>query len=101
MKSIRMSILTVSLLFATLSPMKAQDGAALYKGKCAGCHGPNGEGKPAMKAPALRGANLDSGQVMARLTKGTPGARAPHNKGMTGLKEDQAKAIADYVTSMK
>ena len=101
MKTIRTSTLIVSLLFAIISPMNAQDGAALYKGKCAGCHGANGEGKPAMKAPALRGASLDAGQVMARLTKGASGARPPHNKGMAGLKEDQAKAVADYVATMK
>ena len=70
-------------------------GAALYKTKCAGCHGANGEGKPAMKAPALKGTTLEVNQVVERLTKGQPGSKAPHSKGMTGLNDEQAKAIAD------
>jgi len=30
-----------------------------------------------------------------RVTKGQPGSKAPHSKGMTGLNDEQAKAIAD------
>ena len=41
------------LLTGAAASWAADDGAALYKSKCAGCHGANGEGKPAMKAPAL------------------------------------------------
>ena len=33
----------------------ADDAAGLYKAKCAVCHGPNGEGKPAAKIPSLAG----------------------------------------------
>lgn len=93
--------LTLCSIVAVVSPLAAQDGAALYKARCAGCHGANGEGKPAMKAPALRGTSVGTEQLTARLTKGVPGSRAPHSKGMAGLKEDQAKAIAEYVKSLK
>ena len=47
--------LAAMLLVASLASWAADDGAALYKKKCAGCHGASGEGKPAMKAPALKG----------------------------------------------
>jgi hypothetical protein len=59
----------------------AEDGAALYKTKCAGCHGASGEGKPAMKAPALKGTSLSAEQITQHLTKGEATSKAPHNKG--------------------
>ena len=88
------------LLFASTISWAADDGAALYKKKCGGCHGANGEGKPAMKAPALKGTSLDSDALAARVTKGDPASKAPHNKGMSGLNAEQAKAIAEFVKTL-
>src|SRR5436305_5632730 len=88
------------LLFASTISWAADDGAALYKKKCGGCHGANGEGKPAMKAPALKGTSLDSETLAARVTEGDPASKAPHNKGMSGLNADQAKAIAEFVKTL-
>ena len=68
---------------------------------CAACHGANGEGKPAIKAPALKGTQLDVGQITQHLTKGEPTSKAPHNKGISGLSDDQAKAIAEYIKALK
>ena len=45
-------ILTIAVALFVLIPnlsWAAEDGAAFYKAKCAMCHGPNGEGKPAVK----------------------------------------------------
>jgi len=94
---------TVSLCVSSLIAVSwaAEDGAALYKSKCAGCHGANGEGKPALKAPALKGTKLDATQIVQHLIKGEPQSKAPHNKGMSGLNEEQAKAIADFVSTLK
>jgi mono/diheme cytochrome c family protein len=78
----------------------AQEGAALYKSKCAACHGAGGEGKPAMKAPALKGTSLDAQKITDHLMKGEVTSKPPHNKGIKGLKETQAKAIADHVKSL-
>jgi mono/diheme cytochrome c family protein len=78
----------------------AQDGAALYKSKCSACHGPAGEGKPAMKAPALKGTSLDAAKIVDHLTKGEATSKPPHNKGIKGLKEPDAKAIADHVKTL-
>ena len=93
--------LVAILLVAPLASWAANDGAALYKTKCAGCHGASGEGKPAMKAPALKGTNLDVNQIAERITKGQSGSKAPHSKGMAGLNDEQAKAIAEYIKSLK
>jgi cytochrome c len=96
-------VVRVSVCVLAISALSwaAEDGAALYKSKCAGCHGANGEGKPAIKAPALKGTKLDASQIVQHLTKGEPQSKAPHNKGMSGLNEEQAKAIADFVTTLK
>jgi cytochrome c len=93
---------TVLLLIATSLPsLAAADGTALYKSKCAGCHGPNGEGKPAVKAPTLKGTTRDTVQITEHLTKGESSSKPPHNKGINGLTEEQAKAIAEYVKTLK
>ncbi|MFL6448499.1 MAG: c-type cytochrome [Bryobacteraceae bacterium] len=88
------------LMFASAAAWAADDGAALYKKKCGSCHGANGEGKPAMKAPALKGTTMDAAQLVQLVTKGGSTSKAPHKKGISGLTEDQAKAIADYVKTL-
>ena len=46
-------VLLVLALSVTMAlPAFAQDGAATYKAKCAGCHGAEGQGKV---GPALKG----------------------------------------------
>jgi hypothetical protein len=54
-----------------------------------------------MKAPALKGTAMDAGQLLAHITKGEPGSKAPHNKGMSGLTDEQAQSIADFVKTLK
>jgi len=78
----------------------ADDGAALYKSKCSTCHGVNGEGKASMKSPALKGTSLDASQITEHITKGEPTSKPPHNKGISGVSEEQAKSIADYIKSL-
>lgn len=78
----------------------AEDGTALYKKKCAGCHGASGEGKPAMKAPALKGTTLTTDQLMQHIMKGESTAKAPHTKGMSGVNETEAKAIAEFIKTL-
>jgi mono/diheme cytochrome c family protein len=83
---------------ATGSMFAADDGAALYKSKCAACHGPNGEGK---MGPKLAGDAMSEAQIVDQLTKGTAGKKPPHAKPISGLTEDQAKAVASYIKSLK
>jgi len=83
------------ILFIALPNMAwaAEDGAALYKAKCAMCHGPDGAGKPAMKAPAVKGA--DEAKMKAAF------AKAPHTAIAKNLNEAQVKAIATYLKGLK
>ena len=93
--------LAAMLLVLPLAAWAADNGAVLYKQKCAGCHGANGEGKPAIKAPALKGTSLEVNQIAEHLTKGESGSKAPHNKGIPGLNDEQAKAVAEWIKSLK
>jgi mono/diheme cytochrome c family protein len=99
----RLTNILIVLLILTLSvslarPAFAQDGAATYKAKCAGCHGPEGQGKV---GPALKGTTLTDAQITDLLTKGDDGKKAPHKKALAGLSADDAKAVAAFVKSLK
>lgn len=76
----------------------ADDGAAIYKSKCAMCHGPNGEGK---MGPKLVGDAMTEAQIEDQLLKGAAGKKAPHAKPIAGMTADQAKAVATYVKTLK
>src|SRR5271157_4469930 len=53
-----MLVMTIAVGLFILIPnlsWAADDGATIYKAKCAMCHGADAAGKPAMKAPSLIG----------------------------------------------
>ena len=92
-------ILLVVAVSASLAlPAFAADGAATYKAKCAACHGPEGQGKI---GPALKGTAVTADQIVDMLTKGNDAKKVPHKKAIAGLSADDAKAVADFVKSLK
>jgi len=91
-------MLVIALSASLTLPAFAQDGAATYKAKCAGCHGPEGQGK---MGPALKGTSLTEAQITDLLTKGDDGKKAPHKKAISGLSADDTKAVAAYVKTLK
>ena len=60
-----------------------------------------GEGKLTIKAPAIKGTTLEESQLTQHITKGEAGSKAPHNWGISGLTEEQATAIAEYLKTLK
>ncbi len=76
----------------------AEDGAALYKAKCAMCHGAAGEGK---SGPSLQKTTLTQAQIDELLTKGAAGKKAPHAKAIAGLSAEQATAVSTFVATLK
>ena len=94
-------LLVVALALISSLSAWAADGAALYKSKCATCHGANGQGKPAMKAPALKGTGKSTDEIAGFLTKGDSQKKAPHSKSISGIDEAQSRAIAEYVKTLK
>ncbi|HET7891659.1 MAG TPA: cytochrome c [Candidatus Sulfotelmatobacter sp.] len=91
-------LLVLALTVSLALPAFAQDGAATYKSKCAGCHGADGQGKV---GPALKGTSLTDDQIADLLTKGNDAKKAPHKKAISTLSADDAKAVATYVKSLK
>jgi mono/diheme cytochrome c family protein len=92
-------VLTViALLSMSCVAFAAEDGAAIYKSKCAACHGADGAGKV---GPAVKGTSMTDAQIDELLTKGAAGKKAPHGKGVAGLTDEQAKAVATYVKGLK
>jgi mono/diheme cytochrome c family protein len=99
----RLTKLIVLFVIFTLAvsiavPAFAADGAATYKAKCAACHGPEGQGKV---GPAVKGSSLSADQITDLLVKGEDAKKAPHKKAIAGVSADDAKAIADYIKTLK
>lgn len=95
------TLVAASMAFLPTPSRGADEGASLYKTKCAGCHGANGEGKPAVKAPALKGTAKTAEEIAQHITKGEAASRAPHNKGISGLSDEQAKSVAEFIKTLK
>jgi mono/diheme cytochrome c family protein len=89
----RFTIILAALAMMMTTAAFAEDGAALYKAKCAGCHGAAGEGKASN--PALKSTKANVADV---LTNG--GRKAIHAKPFNAT-PDQVKAIVDFVGSLK
>jgi len=91
-------LIVISLSLSLALPAFAADGAATFKAKCAMCHGPEGQGKI---GPALKGTSLTADQIVDMLTKGNDAKKPPHKKPLSGLSSDDAKAVADFVKTLK
>jgi len=98
------ALLTVSILLILPATLAAADGAALYKAKCASCHGVNGSGDTAMgKAMKLR--DLRSPEVQkqtdADLTKVTADGKGkmPAYKGK--LTDAEISALVAHMRTLK
>jgi len=91
-------MLIVALSASVALPAFAANGSATYKAKCAACHGPEGQGKV---GPAVKGTALSADQITDLLSKGNDAKKAPHQKALAAITPDDAKAVADYVKSIK
>ena len=90
MKRVSMILVVAAMCLTTAF---AQDGGAIFKAKCAGCHGANGEGKMGPKIAGKAAAD-----VTDVLTNG--GKKGPHGKAFNAT-PDEVKAIADFVAGLK
>ncbi len=105
MKMMKLAILIAMIavaLFLILPNLSgaADDGAGLYKTKCAACHGADLAGKPAAKIPSLvsddakKASDADLTDMIANGGKDKKAMHAFANKGVT---PDQVKMIISYV----
>jgi mono/diheme cytochrome c family protein len=98
MKTYKLTILVLLIAFVLFIALPnlswaAEDGAALFKANCAMCHGANAEGKPAVKAPALKG------KTAADVSKAL--ATPKHASVAKKVDAAQQKAIGDYLATLK
>jgi mono/diheme cytochrome c family protein len=99
---VKSGILLVAAVLAFTCVGVSQDqagaGEAVYKQKCAMCHGANAEGKI---GPNLKTTKLSEDDILLMLSKGNDAKKAPHKKPIAGLTDEQVKAVAHYVKSLK
>jgi cytochrome c553 len=102
MKNVCIVMALVMLIAAPLTLLAAEDGAALFKTKCANCHGEKGEGKTmgTMKMPAVKSTKMTAEQLVTYITKGQAGNKI-HANPVSGVNEEQATAVADFAKTLK
>lgn len=87
----------------TASHAGPPDGARLFQRRCAVCHGSTGEGQE--MALGAKSANLADPSVQARLTDADLLRIMRNGVGrmpaVTGLRDDEASAIAAHVRSLR
>ena len=97
-----MLVMTIAVALFVLIPnlsWAADDGAGVYKAKCAACHGADGAGKPAAKIPALSGDDAKK-QSDADLSKAV--TEKPKHAGITkSLTPDQVKMVVSYIRELQ
>lgn len=102
MTKLAMLILTIAVALFILIPSLswgADDGATLFKAKCAACHGADGAGKPAAKIPSLIGDDAKKASD-ADLDKAITGK--PKHAGIAkSLTPDQVKMLVSYIRSIQ
>jgi cytochrome c6 len=103
MKTSKLVILVMTIavaLFILIPNLSwADDGASVYKAKCAVCHGADAAGKPAAKIPGLLSDDMKkkSDDDFAKTIADT----AKHPSPVKSLAPDQAKMIVAFVRSLQ
>ena len=96
-----MLVMTIAVALFILIPNLswADDGAAIYKAKCAACHGADAAGKPAAKIPSLISdeAKKKSDADVIKAVAGT----AKHPATVKSLAADDVKAVVTYIRSLQ
>ena len=96
--------LLAALVLVIAAPTQAQDGAALFKSKCAVCHAPDGSGGGAMgKQLGVTDLRSDAvqkqtdAQLNDSITNGK-GTKMPAYKGK--ITDDQIKGLVGYIREL-
>jgi mono/diheme cytochrome c family protein len=105
MKTMKLVLVIVAIalaLFLILPNLSwaADDGAALYKTKCAACHGADLGGKPAAKAPSLvsdEAKKLSDADLTDAIANGGKAKKPMHAFANKGVSPDQVKMVIAYI----
>jgi mono/diheme cytochrome c family protein len=97
-------VIAVTLFVCLPNLSWAEDGAALYKAKCAACHGADATGKPAAKIPSLvspEAKGLSDADLTDAIANGGKAQKASHAFAKKGLTDDQVKAVVTYIRGLQ
>ncbi len=102
MTKLVMLVMTIAVALFILIPhlsWAGDDGATIYKAKCAACHGADATGKPAAKIPSLVSdeAKKASDDDLAKAVS----EKAKHPAPIKSLGPDQVKTVIQYVRSLQ
>ena len=105
MKTVRLVIFILMIalaLFLILPSLSwaADDGATVYKTKCAAFHGTDLGGKPAAKTPSLvsnDSKKLSDAELTDRIAEGGKDKKASHAFSNKGVTPDQIKMVVAYI----
>ena len=103
MKTTKLVMLVVTIavaLFILIPSLSwADDGATIYKTKCAACHGADAVGKPASKIPALNG---DEAKKLSDADLNKAITEKPKHAGVAkSLTPDQVKMVVAYIRDLQ
>jgi len=108
MKTTKLVILIVAIavaLFLILPNLSwADDGATIFKAKCAACHGADLAGKPAAKAPSLisdEAKKASDADLTDMIANGGKDKKPMHAFSAKGLTPDQVKMVIAYVRDIQ
>jgi mono/diheme cytochrome c family protein len=91
--------LALFLILPNLS-WAADDGAGIYKTKCAACHGADLAGKPAAKIPSLvsdDAKKISDADLTDMIANGGKDKKAMHAFANKGVTPDQVKMVITYI----
>jgi cytochrome c553 len=96
-----MLVMTIAVALFILIPNLswADDGATVYKTKCAACHGVDAAGKPAAKIPSLTGDDvkkLSDSDLSKAITE-----KPKHAGIVKALTPDQVKMVVSYIRDLQ
>lgn len=96
--------ITLGLILVPGFSWAADDGATLYKTKCAACHGVDGAGKPAANIPSLvsdEARDASDADLADQIANGGRARKAAHAFEAKGLSPDHVKMILAYIRQLQ
>lgn len=97
------AIYALAICLASITSLAQSSGDAIYKAKCASCHGATGTPSPGMAK--MLGIKPASDPDMKKLTVDQIEAAVKNGKGkmkpVSGLSDAQVRAVAEYFKSLK
>lgn len=102
MKLVLLIVMIALALFLILPNLSwaADDGAAVYKAKCAACHGADLAGKPSAKIPSLvsdQAKSSTDADLTDMIANGGKDKKSMHAFANKGVAPDQVKMVVAYI----